>query len=99
MNRSFTLCALGATLTMLAACSSTGTSQTAGTNSATPAQAVASNENMTCRNIIKTGTRLGTRVCKTEAGITGQPRCHQQHPEQQCAERRPRRRLSGTPSI
>lgn len=67
MNRSFTLCALGATLTMLAACSSTGTSQTAGTNSATPAQAVASNENMTCRNIIKTGTRLGTRVCKTDA--------------------------------
>ncbi len=67
MNRSLTLCAFGAALSLLAACSSTGTSQTAGTDGATPARAVASNENVTCRNIIKTGTRLGTRVCKTDA--------------------------------
>lgn len=62
MKRAMTLCAAGALLTLLTACSSTAPQQTAGT-----AQQVASNDNLTCRNIIKTGTRLGTRVCKTDA--------------------------------
>ena len=38
-------------------------------NSGSPANQVAAsgNENVRCKTVIKTGTRLGTKVCKTEA--------------------------------
>ena len=65
MKRYLTVCAAGAALVMLAACSSTSPSATA--DASAPAQAVASTDNLTCHTIIKTGTRLGTRVCKTDA--------------------------------
>lgn len=51
-----------ASVTLLTACAGTG-------NPAGQANQVAAadNENMRCKTIIKTGTRLGTKVCKTEA--------------------------------
>ena len=53
---------LGATvlITTLTACSSTGTGDGA------VASAVVENpDEVTCKTVIKTGTRIGTRVCKT----------------------------------
>lgn len=69
MKRSLTLCAFGAAMALLAACSSTAPPQAASSANTGEemTQEIASTEQLICRNIIKTGTRLGTRVCKTEA--------------------------------
>ncbi len=55
-----------AAFALLAGCAgTTGSDSSAGTTGS-PSQEVASNEGVTCKNVIKTGTRLGTRVCKKD---------------------------------
>lgn len=56
---------LTAALLATAGCSSSG--GTASTASTSSQVATSDGENLRCKTVVKTGTRLGTRVCKSEA--------------------------------
>jgi hypothetical protein len=56
----YNLCATGLPIPLLAACSSTETSE------APFAAAEAANlDDVTCKTVVKTATRIGTKVCRT----------------------------------
>jgi len=55
-----------ALIALLTGCAGAKVSDTASGDPSSNAQAVAGTEGVTCKTIIKTGTRLGTRVCKTD---------------------------------
>jgi hypothetical protein len=51
---------------LLAACSSTDT-----TDAAMASAEVVNPDEVTCRTVVKTGTRVGTRICKTNRAWAG----------------------------
>lgn len=66
MKTSIIVLATGALFTLLAGCAGTAGTDTAASNADNTGRQVASNEGVTCKTVIKTGTRLGTRVCKKD---------------------------------
>ncbi|MFO7552570.1 MAG: hypothetical protein R6W80_14270 [Haliea sp.] len=66
MRHSIFAISAGAVFTLLAGCAGTTGSDTAAGAAGNNGQQVASNEGVTCKTVIKTGTRLGTKVCKKD---------------------------------
>ncbi|MEQ9463709.1 MAG: hypothetical protein RJQ10_08610 [Haliea sp.] len=66
MKTIMTTIAASTLLALLAGCAGTSGSSSSAATGGNAAQAVASNEGVTCKTVIKTGTRLGTRVCKKD---------------------------------
>ena len=66
MKTIMTTLAASTLFALLAGCAgTTGSDSSAGT-AGSDSQALASSEGVTCKTVIKTGTRLGTRVCKKD---------------------------------
>lgn len=59
------LALLVAAMGLLTACSGTPTTQNAAATGGTAQQVADTSDTVRCKTLIKTGTRLGTKVCKT----------------------------------